>query len=572
MAGHNPYRQQNTNMLAGLVPQQGSGFFGNALTRLSKFSRRYGDAILTNAKGIHANEERSMITDSDGFSYARFSSKMNAIMQEKTSIASLSADYATKLPILQEYAKKGDISTFVTKMTNELIVYGKNKRFCDMVDMPKEYPETVRESARDIFDNIYDMFGFNIKTQAWDICRDWLVEGYISYEIIYDDKRKNIIGFQKLDPRTLMPISDPETKIIFWLQTIPESNVRRLLIDAEVIYISYAGGSTYMETSYVEPLIRPYNELKSIERSRLMFNLINATMHKKFGIPTTGLSQAQAEQEIATLIADYKDYVVFDDTTGEIYIDGSKDLPYSKEYWFPKGEDNSPEMEILQPGGADLNESDILNWFKNAFKDATKFPLTRLDKSIGGGNIYMIGGDMTHDDKNFDQFIDRVQEIFKEILVKPLRTQLCLNFPELEKKKDFDSDVDITFYGNSEIIEAKALANLQAKVNIVGELQNAFKRDEDKSFFHHDFLAMKYLGLSEEDLKLNEKMWQESPGGGGGTPGDTSGGGGGLGGGDMGGDLGDMEGGDMGAQPDLGADDTAGAQPEGEAPTEEPVQ
>ena len=56
-----------------------------------------------------------------------------------------------------------------------------------------------------------------------------------------------------------------------WIQHPNDEQNRRILLDAEIIYISYSGSSNYMETSYVEPLIRPYNELKNIEVKKSYF-------------------------------------------------------------------------------------------------------------------------------------------------------------------------------------------------------------------------------------------------------------------------------------------------------------
>jgi hypothetical protein len=40
--------------------------------------------------------------------------------------------------------------------------------------------------------------------------------------------------------------------------------LRRILLDSQIIYISYSNNNEYGETSYVENLIRPFNQLKMI--------------------------------------------------------------------------------------------------------------------------------------------------------------------------------------------------------------------------------------------------------------------------------------------------------------------
>lgn len=534
--GYNPYRQNNTtgtSILDSLAPNNQS-FFNNRVARLSLFGRNYQEAAIKNAKGIHANEDLSAVTDSNGYSYTMFSRKVHAIMQERQTVAALSGTYLAKLPILKEYATKVEIRDFVTKMANEMIVYGKDKKFCEIKDLPETYPVAVRKKLKDIFENIYTISGFSDGSLAWDICRDWLVEGFVCREIIYDKKGKNVAGFQKLDPISIIPIIDPESGLKLWIQHPYDEQNRRVLLDGEIIYISYSGSSNYMETSYVEPLIRPYNELKSIERAKLLFNLINATMHKEFIIPTNGLSPMQAEQEIATLIADYKDHIAFDDTTGLIYIDGSKDLPYSKEYWLPNPGENKPEMSIIEPGGHDLNENTMLIWFLNALKRASKFPFTRLDNSTGGGNIYSIGGDLTYDDYNFEQYVERLRTLFKDILLKPIILQLLLDFPDLQSNNKLYNDLDLEFYGHSELIKAKLLSNMQAKASIAADLQNNLKQsDGEKPLLHPKFIIKHVMEFTDEQMAENDLYWKEDPNatggpGGGGAQPDLGGGGGGA--------------------------------------------
>ena len=235
----------------------------------------------------------------------------------------------------------------------------------------------------------------------------------------------------------------------------------------------------------------------------------------------------QAEQEIAKLIADYKDHIAFDDTTGLIYIDGSKDLPYSKEYWLPNPGENKPEMSIIEPGGHDLNENTMLIWFLNALKRSSKFPFTRLDNSTGGGNIYSIGGDLTYDDYNFEQYVERLRTLFKDILLKPIILQLLLDFPDLQSNNKLYNDLDLEFYGHSELIKAKLLSNMQAKASIAADLQNNLKQsDGEKPLLHPKFIIKHVMEFTDEQMAENDLYWKEDPnatggpgGGGGAAPG-----------------------------------------------------
>jgi hypothetical protein len=538
MTGYNPYRQNNkTSSLDAFNVD--NNFFKKRLTGLSRFGRNYIENVIKNSKGVHAGEDLSAnVTDGTGAGYSLFSRKAYAMMQERQKVAALSVNYQQKIRILQEYATKGDIADYVSKMTNEIVIYSENNKFCELKDLPTSYSETIRNRANIIFDDVYIKSGFTDGSLAWDICRDWLVDGFLCREIVYDKRGKNIVGFLKIDPASIIPMIDEASGMKIWIQHMNDERNRRIFLDSEIIYISYSGASNYMETSYVEPLIKPYNELKSIERTRLLYNIIQATMHKEFVIPVHGLSPGLAEQEVLTLISDYKDKIAFDDTTGLIYIDGDKDLPYSKEYWFPDAGEGRPEMNIIEPGGHDINENSMLIWFKNALKQASKFPLSRLDIANNGGNIYNIGGELTHDDYNFDQYISRLKSVFKQILLKPVMLQLQLEFPELENDALFLSNIDIEFYGRSEIIKAKQLSNMQARAAIAADLRTNLVQgvgDNEKPLLHWKMIAKYVMEFDDEFMTENNKYWLEDE-----NPDDTGvgegGGGSEAGGDDFGGD------------------------------------
>lgn len=515
MAGYNPYRQSTeiNNTELGKV-NLGNSSFRQRLAKLSIFGRNYLEQAALNSKGIHANEDISN-NAANGNKYTLFSRKVYAMLQERQKIAALSVDYFNKVNIFREYATKGEISEYVSKMTNEIIVYSQDNKFCELIDLPQNYSEVIRDRAKSIFDDIYIKAGFTDGSLAWDICRDWLVDGYICREIIYDKRGKNIIGFQKLDPMTIVPMVDEATRLKIWVQYPQSTENRRIFLDGEIIYISYSGGSSYIETSYIEPMIKPYNELKTLERTKILYNIIQTTMHKEFTIPVVGLPPDMAEQEVLTLISDYKDDVTFDDTTGITYINGDKNLPYSKEYWFPDDGNGKAEMNIIEPGGHDLNENSMLIWFKTALKQSSKFPLSRLDIANNGGSLYSLGGELTHDDYNFDQFTARLKSIFKQIILKPVTLQLLLEFPELENDSTFLSNIDIKYYGHSEIIKAKYLSNLQAKAAIALDLKNNLTQgigNNEKPLLHWKMIAKEIMEFDDEFLAENDRYWAEDKG------------------------------------------------------------
>ena len=236
-----------------------------------------------------------------------------------------------------------------------------------------------------------------------------------------------------------------------------------------------------------------------------MFNIINATIYQKFTIPIKGLGKTKAEEQIGQLIQDYSEEVEWDDSLGTLKINGTKHLPYNKQIWFPEGEGGTPNMELVSPEGHDLNDETMLSWFYKALKRASKIPLNRFEGENGGGNLVTDASEMTRDEIKFYNFINRIRANFKELIVKPIRIQMLLEFPELKNDDTFLNSIDITFNTNQVFEEWKKINNLAKKSEIVSTLLGVM--NGDKPYFHIEYLMDNIFKLSAEDKAENERYW-----------------------------------------------------------------
>lgn len=547
MAGYNP----NINNPGGnqdILKQQNPGFFSRMLRQLSNFGMRYDDMVIKNAVAIGANQVPTPPGSNE--LYEVFSRNAISRLMDQKSISYLDNSYPEKRRILREYSMKDRIRDVITIVADEAIVYDDEQGFCKAKDLPVSIDQNIREQYHKIFKDLYHSFGFQNGSVPWTFFKRFLVEGYLAFELLYDDRQRHIIGIQLIDSATIVPAVEPFTGEHIWIQFPDDPTIRRILLDSQIVYLSYSNNSGYSETSYVEGLIRPYNQLTLIEQSRVMFNIIHASMHKQFKIPVGGLSRQLAEEQIAKMIADYKDEVTWDDSLGTVQINGDPHIPYSKEYWFPLGEGQSPDFELTSPQGINLNEDSTVTWFYKSFKRASKVPLTRFDENSGGGAVFGPTMEITREELSFFNFTNRLREIFKELIVKPLKIQMILEFPELKDDDEFLSNIDVEFNGVNLFHEWKKLTNLQKRAEILSSLSQSIVDGNGQPFFHIQYLVKKILKLSDEELAENDrykKLYQQGSAAGGGAGFDS-----GMGGdmtpemgADMGGDLGAEMGGDM---------------------------
>lgn len=539
MSSYNPLNQQQ-QQIGPSSTVENKGLFSRLLRSLSSWGMKYDDMIIRNTVGVGINEDPYSMKGNSFYDF--MSQKAVSQVLNKKSIPYLDRAYSDKRRILREYSIKDEIRDFVATIADESVIYNDEKDFCSPKPLSNDYSQDVRDKYQEYFEKIYNKFGFSDGITAWNMMKDFLIDGYIALEVVWDDQKKNIIYFNRLRPETLVPAYEPTIGNL-WIQYPEDPQLRRIFLDSQIVFVSYSTQHDYSETSYVEGLIKPYNQLKIIEQTRIMFNVINATVYQKFTIPIKGLPRQRAEEQVGQLIADYSEEVEWDDTLGTLTINGTKHLPYNKQIWFPEGDAGTPNMELVSPEGHNLNESDMLTWFYNALKRASKIPFSRFEKENGGGNIFSDASEMTRDEVKFSNFIGRLRANFKELIVKPLKLQMCMEFPELKDDEIFLNQIDIIFNSNQIFEEWKKLANMEKRSSILSSLLGIQTAD-GQPYFHIEYLIDKVMKLTPEEKEENKAYWIKYKSG----SGSAEEGQGGM-------DMGAQGGMDMGAQggPEMGA-------------------
>jgi hypothetical protein len=164
-------------------------------------------------------------------------------------------------------------------------------------------------------------------------------------------------------------------------------------------------------------------------------------------------------------------------------------------------------MKLISPQGHNLNDDSMLDWFFKALKRSSKIPMSRFESDNGGGNLVTDAAEMTRDEIKFHNFISRLRANFKELIVKPLRLQMLIEFPEFMDDEFFTNGVDVTFFSNQVFEEWKKLNNLEKKSGIVGTLLGVM--NGEKPYFHIEWIMDNIFKLSPEEKAENQKYWDK---------------------------------------------------------------
>lgn len=508
MAGFLDFLKPNQSALGNIL---------KSLNNISKFGMQYDDMVVRNSQAIGKTESYFFGQEGTGFTQndAFYWTASYQDTKVRKYIAYFDKDYIEKRNYLRKFSLNGEIEFILDTITDEAVVYDDRNYFAQPSFAGLDLKDKVKTKMSNHYNKIYNIFGFQNTVLAWQYFRQFLIDGFLSFEIIYDTKGKEIIGFKEIDPTSLQPIvekvGEGEYKQ-FWVQYPKNPQMTRKLSNDQVIYISYAKGNTISRVSYSERLIRSYNILRIMENSRVIWNVMNASYRLKFIIPIGSQSPQKAMQTLGQLMSNYKEEYSINDASGELTINGRPKIQFYKNYMFPEKDGLSPTIETLNPSGPDFNVMDNVVYFFNKLKMDSKIPYARFASKSGTPANYQMSIDqLERDEIRYEKFLRRLRSIFQEILVKPLYIQMCLEYPELSRDRSFKANIGLNFYRDSEFEEMVELTGFQKRSEFIKGLAELKVKigEEEKSYFDNDFLIQRFLGMNPDMIRSNDEYKEE---------------------------------------------------------------
>jgi hypothetical protein len=504
----------------------------SALSNLSKFGTRHEDLLLKNSQAIGFIEGQlqsrtsRLNANDDLLKFSMAISDTTSQLRTKA-IAFFQLDYVVKRERLRDVAANGEIEFILETIVDDMIVYDEEQRFIYPKDLTgkmlyhgdtKEerlnFQEKVLRKYNDNFERIYTAWGFAEGISAWQYAFQFLVEGHLAFEIIYDnlEKPKEVIGFKELDPASVAPQLQKDAKgkiFLQWLQYDQQTGSTRVLNDSQVIYISYANHFRTKRVSFVERLIRSFNLLRIIEHSKVIWHVMNAPIRLTTTVPIGSKSFQKGQEDVREFLNMFKEDINFNGDSGELQVDGKPNILFYKNYILPVNDQNQQvKIETLQTPGPNLSGSELLNYFYKKLKMDSKIPYSRWEGQSGMGAFTLNAEGITREEVRYQKFVNRLRSAFSEMMVKPWYLQMCLDFPDIADDYKFNNAIGIK-YNNDNVfeemkkneIEAKRIASFQAKKGVM--------KDDGTPYFATEYLIREELKMNESDIKSNQSWFDQ---------------------------------------------------------------
>ena len=171
--------------------------------------------------------------------------------------------------------------------------------------------------------------------------------------------------------------------------------------------------------------------LRQLENSRIIWNIQNAQKRVKIVVPVGNFTWARQMQRINEIKAEYREDTQVNSVDGTITINGQPNFSFNKAYIFPAMAGEQTDISEIDSQGYNLSDTEQLKYWWRRFMLETKLPPNRflLDPQSAPNNSMNGESSITREESSFSRFLNRIQNIFKELLLKPTWLQFAIKQP-----------------------------------------------------------------------------------------------------------------------------------------------
>ena len=279
-------------------------------------------------------------------------------------------------------------------------------------------------------------------------------------------------------------------------------------VDADhVVHISLSEGIDGFwpfGNSILEPVFKVYKQKELLEDAILIYRVQRAPERRVFYIDVGNMPTHKARAHLERIKNEIHQRRIPSKTGGGQNITDSAYNPLSimEDYFFAQtAEGRGSKVETL-PGGENLGQIDDLKYFNDKLMRGLRVPPSYLGSLDSDGNGYNDGrvGTAFIQEFRFTKFCERLQALVVEDLDREFKMFLKHRGVVIES-----SLFDLKFNTPQNFGKYR-----QAEVDQV--MMNVFTAIEGAEYISKRFALKRFLGLTDEEVQENEKLWNEEKG------------------------------------------------------------
>jgi len=255
-------------------------------------------------------------------------------------------------------------------------------------------------------------------------------------------------------------------------------------------------------TSVLEPIFKIYKQKELLEDAIIIYRVQRAPERRVFYIDVGNMPSHMAMAFVERVKNEIHQRRIPTRTGGGSTVMDSSYNPLSmlEDYFFAQtAEGRGSKVEVL-PGGDNLGQIDDLKFFTNKLMRALRIPSSYLPTGPDDGTaVYQDGrvGAAYIQEYRFNKYCQRLQNLISPTLDHEFKMFLKW------KGVEVDSGLfDLRF------MEPQSFSEYR-DIELNSQRLQAFTQVAETSYLSRRFVLEKYLGLSKDEIKENERMWKE---------------------------------------------------------------
>lgn len=405
-----------------------------------------------------------------------------------------------------------EVDAAVEDIVNEAITSGSNEAPVRLnLDNVDGISDQIKKAMTEEFDSVLSMLNFG--DLGHDIFKRWYIDGRMFHHLVLDDKNLKA-GIQEVRPidaskikkvKQIKKKKDPETGAtlvervdeFYIYQEKPGSTNQGIKITPDSI--SYVTSGLLDEArkkvvSHLHKALKPINQLRMMEDSLVIYRLARAPERRIFYIDVGNLPKGKSEEYMKSIMAKYRNKLVYDANTGAIR-DDRKHMSMLEDFWLPRREGGRGTEISTLPGGENLGQIDDIIYFQKRLYRSLNVPMSRLEQesqfSLGKTN------EITREELKFQKFIDRLRSRFDNLFYNILKKQLILKGVITEEDwNNWKENIDIEYVRDSHFTELKEAELLRERIQTLDMVQQYVGE-----FFSKEYVMKNVLFMDDDQIK-----------------------------------------------------------------------
>ena len=417
-----------------------------------------------------------------------------------------------------------EVDLAISDVVNEAVVHEDGKPTVAISLDNVEQSDGIKTKISNEFKQLLKLLDFN-KTGS-DLFRKWYIDGKIYHHIVIDTGRvkdgiQDLISVDALNIKKVKEIKkekDPvtgvdmvtDTQEYFVYTNEEDKNIVSAAVRVAPDAISYVhsgmvDNQKQIIIGYLYKSIKPFNQLRMIEDSLVIYRLARAPERRIFYIDVGNLPKLKAEQYLRSVMDKYKQKVIYNASTGEVE-DQKKQMSMLEDFWLPRRDGGRGTEISTLPSGQNLGEIEDIEYFRKKLYQSLNVPISRIEGTEQTAFNLGRATEINRDEVKFGKFIMTLRQRFSHLFTDLLKIQLLLKgIIKEEDWFDIKDNLDYVWTKDAHFSELKNNEIMRERFEILAQAEEYIGK-----YISNEWVKKNILQQTDEEIKtLQAQMDKE---------------------------------------------------------------